>query len=139
MTELPDVNVLVALIWESHVHHAAARRWFGSRGTDQFATCSLTQAGFVRVSSNPQVLPEAISVADATAHLAVVAGRAGHVFLADNYGFIGNPHIDYPRIVGYRQVTDAAILAVARQHGARVVTFDSGLAQFGGDDVRRIE
>ena len=25
---LLDVNVLVALAWDSHVHHVAARRWF---------------------------------------------------------------------------------------------------------------
>ena len=139
MTELPDVNVLVALVWESHMHHAAARQWFGSRGADSFATCSVTQAGFVRVSSNPRALPEAISVGDAAANLAALTRRTDHVFLADHHGFIDNPHIEYMRIVGYRQVTDAVILGVARQHDARVVTFDAGLAQFGGADVRRID
>jgi toxin-antitoxin system PIN domain toxin len=137
MIELPDVNVLVALVWESHVHHAAARRWFGTR-SDEFATCALTQAGFVRVSSNPQVLPEPIRVSDAIANLNVLAQHDDHMFLADAYGFVDNPHIDHARIVGYRQVTDAVILAVARQHRARVVTLDSGLAQLGGADVQRI-
>jgi toxin-antitoxin system PIN domain toxin len=138
MIELPDVNVLVALVWESHVHHAAARRWFGTRSDDSFATCAMTQAGFVRVSSNPQALPQAISVGDAIANLTVLTHRDDHVFLADGYGFVGNPHIDHARIVGHRQVTDAVIVAVARQHGARVVTLDSGLAQLGGSDVLRI-
>lgn len=28
MVSLLDINVLVTLIWEPHVHHAAASRWF---------------------------------------------------------------------------------------------------------------
>ena len=138
MTELPDVNVLVALLWEAHLHQRLAREWFRRRGADALATCSVTQAGFVRASSNPRVLPDAISVADARAVLAILTDRSEHVFLPDAHGFIGNPFIEHQRVVGYRQVTDAVILAVARQHGARVITFDAGLAQLGGRDVHRI-
>ena len=43
--------------------------------------------------------------------------------------------MDVERIQGYRQVPDAHILAVARAHQVRVVTFDSGMAALGGDDV----
>ena len=49
---LLDVNVLVALAWPNHVHHVAARAWFNDVGQKRFATCPVTQSGFVRVSSN---------------------------------------------------------------------------------------
>jgi predicted nucleic acid-binding protein len=30
MSSLLDVNVLLALAWPNHVHHAASRTWFAS-------------------------------------------------------------------------------------------------------------
>lgn len=57
---LLDVNALVALAWDSHIHHARIREWFTANATLGWATCPLTEAGFVRVSTNPKVLPSAI-------------------------------------------------------------------------------
>lgn len=54
---LLDVNALVALAWDSHIHHARIREWFTANATLGWATCPLTEAGFVRVSTNPKVLP----------------------------------------------------------------------------------
>jgi predicted nucleic acid-binding protein len=34
-----------------------------------------------------------------------------------------------------KQITDRYLLALARRHGGRVITFDRGLAAAGGDDV----
>jgi hypothetical protein len=53
MTFLLDVNVLMALLWETHEHHHTARAWF--RGVTDFATCPVTQLGFARVSSHPSL------------------------------------------------------------------------------------
>ena len=65
MTALLDVNVLIALAWPNHVHHAAARAWFKERQEDGWATCPLTEAGFVRVSCNPAVVRHQVTVLDA--------------------------------------------------------------------------
>ena len=56
MTALLDTNVLIALAWPNHVHHAAARKWFSGRSQSGWATCLLTEAGFVRVSCNPRAV-----------------------------------------------------------------------------------
>ncbi len=41
-----------------------------------------------------------------------------------------------PPILGHRQVTDAQLLTLARRHGTRLVTFDSGIAALAeGRDV----
>lgn len=50
---LLDVNALVALAWDSHIHHARIREWFTANATLGWATCPLTEAGFVRVSTFP--------------------------------------------------------------------------------------
>lgn len=51
---LLDVNALVALAWDSHIHHARIREWFTANATLGWATCPLTEAGFVRVSTKPK-------------------------------------------------------------------------------------
>ena len=113
MTALPDVNVLIALLWESHLHHRAARRWF--RDLDgHWATCSITQLGFVRVSSNPKALPEAIAVQEARAALASLCQHSGHNFLIDDVEFATSRAVPHARLVGHRQVTDAHLVEIGR-------------------------
>lgn len=131
---LLDVNALVALAWDSHVHHERVREWFLANSVNGWATCPVTEAGFVRVSSNPKVLPSAITVEAARGVLAALQNADGHRFLANEVS-LTDP--DFPTIVGHRQVTDAMLLTVARRHATRVVTFDAGIAALaaGGDDV----
>jgi uncharacterized protein len=130
---LLDVNALVALAWDSHVHHAATRNWFATNGADGWATCSVTESGFVRVSSNPTVLPSAISVEEARRVLALLRSAGRHRFLADDVSMTDD---DVPPLVGHRQVTDAHLLTLARRHGLRVITFDGGIRVLGGPDVQ---
>ncbi len=121
---LLDVNALVALTWDSHVHHAVMRTWFATNSAEGWATCPLTESGFVRVSSNPKVLPSAIGVEAARGVLSALRAADGHQFLVDDVS-IGDA--DVPGMAGHRQVTDAHLLALARRRGVRLVTFDAGL------------
>lgn len=130
---LLDVNALVALAWDSHVHHARMREWFAAHAADGWATCPLTESGFVRVSSNPKVLPHAIAATAAQAVLSALRVVGAHAFVPDDVS-ITDP--DVPAIAGHRQVTDAHLLALARRRGLRLVTFDAGLRSLsGGQDV----
>lgn len=130
---LLDVNALVALAWDSHVHHAAARAWFAENRARGWATCPITESGFVRVSSNPKVLPSPIGIAAARGVLVALRAVEGHRFLVDD---VSLSDADVPAIVGHRQVTDAHLLTLARRHGVALVTFDVALAALaGGRDV----
>ena len=130
---LLDVNALVALAWDSHVHHAAVRGWFAAHSADGWATCPVTESGFVRVSSNPKVLPAFIAVGAARSVLTALRDVGGHRFLGND---VSLTDADVPPIVGHRQVTDAQLLTLARRHGTRLVTFDAGvLALAEGRDV----
>lgn len=51
MRFLLDVNLLVALAFPAHVSHEAAHSWFHQEPDRLWATCHLTQAGFLRNSS----------------------------------------------------------------------------------------
>jgi uncharacterized protein len=130
---LLDVNALVALAWDSHVHHAAIRTWFRANAGNGWATCPVTESGFVRVSANPKVLPSPIGIDAARAVLSALRAATGHRFLSDD---VSIADADVPRMSGFRQVTDAHLLALARRRGMRLVTFDEGVrALAGGRDV----
>ncbi len=128
---LLDVNALVALAWDSHVHHTAMRAWFTVNGSAGWATCPLTESGFVRVSSNPIVLPSAIGVEVARGVLSALRAHPGHRFLIDDVSMSDS---DVPAIAGYRHVTGAHLLTVARRCGVRLVTFDASILAMGDEN-----
>lgn len=127
-----DVNALVALVWDSHVHHLAIRQWFATNAAAGWATCPLTESGFVRVSSNPSVLPVAVTPTDARAALTSLRSADGHEFLEDGVSLTDS---DVPPIHGHRQVTDAHLLTLARRRGRRLVTFDAAIRALAGDSA----
>ena len=120
MIALPDINVLLALVWSNHPNHDAAHRWFARDATAGWATCLLTQTGFLRLSLNQQIVGVSID-SQAAVHLL--------------HGLVAHPHHQYtetapaltttpfdelvPKIIGYRQVPDATCRQSAR---ARVQT-----------------
>lgn len=139
MTDLLDVNLLISLAWPNHVHHRAARKWFRDRPGEPWATTPVTESGFVRVSSNKSAIPSAVTPPEALALLARIRQVPGHVFLADAVELVtGDGRVNAGRIIGHRLVTDAHLLAVARQHGARLATFDRGVVQLAGTGARDV-
>jgi hypothetical protein len=126
---LLDVNALVALAWDAHVHHAAVRKWFAANAAHGWATCSLTESGFVRVSSNPVVLPSAIGVEDARGVIVALRAVGAHRFLVDDVSLTDG---DVPPLVGHQQVTDAHLVTLARRNDTRLITFDGGALALGG-------
>lgn len=123
---LLDVNVLVSLAWPNHVGHSAAREWFAEHAPSGWATTAVTESGFVRVSSNRRALPAASSPAIAIALLARLREFPGHRFWADKVELVTGPHLDPAMLTGHRQVTDAHLVALAKAHRGRLVTFDRG-------------
>ena len=135
MSALLDVNFLVALAWPNHIHHQFAVRWFENNHERGWATCPLTQSGFVRVSSNQKVVAEARSPMEAIVLLRQLTALDGHEFWADEIAIASSEYVDALRIVGYRQVTDAHLLALARHNDAKLVTFDGGIENVCSEDI----
>lgn len=130
---LLDVNALVALAWDSHIHHLSIRRWFAANASRGWSTCPITESGFVRVSTNPKVLPNPIGIADARRVLESLRAAQGHSFLTDDVSIVDD---DVPTVIGHRQVTDAHLLTLARRNATHLVTFDAAIVSLaGGRDV----
>lgn len=122
---LLDVNVLVAIAWPQHVHHRHAREWFAALGTRKWATAPVTESGFIRVSSNPRVISDARTPAEAAAYLSALRGAGRWEFWVDDV------HVSecLGGVTGYRQITDAHLLQLAHERGGSVATLDMGLAR----------
>jgi toxin-antitoxin system PIN domain toxin len=139
---LLDANVLIALAWPQHVHHAAAHDWFGRLGKRAWATCPITQLAFVRISSNPRVIEQAVSPRQAGQMLAKIVKVPGHTFLPCDLAVAGLPTFSNASLAGHRQVTDAYLLDLARHHRGTLVTLDRGVLELvadAGERARRIE
>ena len=124
---LLDVNLLIALAWPQHVHHERAHAWFATR-TAAWMTTPVTEAAFVRLSTNPSVVTHRVSMHDALAMLAAIRGVAGHAFLPDS-STLAAPAISLLTVTSSRQVTDAHLVNLAAASAARLATLDRGIEQ----------
>lgn len=120
---LLDVNVLIALAWPNHVHHTSARRWFDASSSAGWATTPVTELGFVRVSSNKNVIPDAATPGAALGVLRALCELPGHEFWPDDTRLV-EPPFPLDRLGAYRQVTDVHLAALAASRKGKLATFD---------------
>lgn len=124
---LLDINCLMALGWPNHVHHVTMVEWFNAVGSADWATTAGVQAGFLRVSMNPAVTGTVVTFAEAGAVLGGLLSAGSHQVLPA--AFPGEwPDWLNLRVQGYRQVTDASLVASAAAGGATLATLDTGVA-----------
>lgn len=124
---LLDVNVLVALLWPRHQHHVTAVRWFARHRAKRWATCAMTEAGFVRIVSNPAFSRDAVSPRDAGALLAANTASDDHVFWSCDTPFVATTLYAGHRLGSHQQVTDAYLLGLALARGGALATLDRGI------------
>jgi toxin-antitoxin system PIN domain toxin len=134
-TALLDLNILTALLWPAHEHHEAAHRWFSVRLNAQWATCALTQLGFVRLVCHPGFSRDALSVAEALALLAANLAHPAHEFWTESLHIPSALKGMEPGLHGHRQLTDAYLLALASRRKGLLATFDRGLRTLAGETL----
>jgi toxin-antitoxin system PIN domain toxin len=121
---LLDVNVLLALAWPTHVHHLAAHRWFAENYAAGWATCPLTQLGFVRLAMQPAVVKTPILFGDVMEALARITANGAHRFWPLEGGLADIGDEIRARVMGHHQLTDAVLLDLAIRHQGRLATLD---------------
>lgn len=126
MRALLDVNVLIALLDENHVHHDTAQGWLAENVRLGWASCPITQNGCIRILAQPQY-PNALGVSDAIGRLREATATSHHAFVPDDQSILDATAIDRKRLLSARQVTDAYLLALAVKHGLRFVTLDRAI------------
>lgn len=124
MILLLDINVLLALRYGLHVHHTRVTDWATKLVIDEepqtvvFATCPITELGFVRIASGKAGY--AANVAAARGNLQALRHDHKMIFIPDD-----RPAHDFPDWVSRSdQTTDGYLLELARCHGGQLATLD---------------
>jgi hypothetical protein len=119
---LPDVNVLLALSDREHVGYELASKWFNGIGDARFILCPITEAGFIRIASMPQLGKRELK--DAIALSREMTRLPGYCYwpITDTWLSLVQPFAS--RLHGYKQVTDAYLLGLAIKGNAVLVTLD---------------
>ena len=125
---LLDINVLVALFDGAHTHHDAAHAWFAEDRDAGWATCPITENGFVRVIANVAYPGRGTTLRDAIDRLRSFRASGNHVFWVDELSLSDAEYFSPDRVGGHRQITDAYLLALAVKNGGRLVSFDRRIA-----------
>lgn len=138
---LLDVNVLLALFDPHHVHHEPAQAWFAAEGQRGWATCPITENGFIRIASQPSY-PS--SPGDATAVrklLAELCHSEHHTVWPDAVSLRDERLFDHGILVPPGHLTDVYLLGLAVHQRGRLITFDRRIpvaAVHGGQHVLQV-
>ena len=130
---LPDINVWLALTFDSHVHHPAAKSWFDGLPNDSICFfCRVTQQGFLRLATNPTVfgkhavtLPEAWQKFDTFMSDVRVAFADEPAGLEQSWRSFTQNQSFSPNVWN-----DAYLAAFASAASLSVVTFDKGFSRY---------
>ena len=134
---LLDVNALIALVWEDHQFHDTMDAWFARHAKRGWASCAVTQSGFIRVMSQLALAGPVRTVAELADALQHNLAHPAHRLLALDFDFAEVLARCSGGVVGHRQVTDAYLLTAAMRAGMKLLTFDSGVGALLASDAER--
>lgn len=122
---LLDVNLLLALLTAGHVHHDLAHDWFENQRRHGWATCPLTENGFVRIMGQ-RPRSRAVRPTESLTVLRTFTRNVGHRFWPDDVS-LTDVIFDSDMIEGPKQVTDVYLLGLAKKNGGALATFDQSI------------
>ncbi len=132
---LLDVNVVLALLDQAHVHNSKADEWFDTLGL-RWALCAFTEAGVLRFFTRPKT--GGMSMEQVTAMLEELRQQPGYHYqpVTGDWQALTKPF--FKRVHGHNQVTDAYLLGLAVREGLVLTTFDKGLLHLAGEHERHV-
>jgi uncharacterized protein len=125
---LLDVNVLIALIDPAHAQHDQVHDRFGRVGQKAFATCPITENGFLRIVGHPKYPNSPGPPSVVASALTAIRGLPGHAFWPDNISLVASNLVAPTLLSSQSRVTDSDLLALARANKGRIATMDVKLA-----------
>jgi hypothetical protein len=88
----------------------------------------MTEAGFVRIVSNPAFSRDAVQPREAVQVLSANTAAKDHQFWPDELPLAGAVAFAGVRLMGHQQVTDAYLLGLASSRGGVLATLDKRIA-----------
>ena len=103
MRALLDVNVLLALFDPGHLFHQRARAWWHANRDGGWASCPLTENGYLRIVSQKSYA-RAVRLPDALKLFRNWAVPPLHEFWPDDVSLIDATRFEYGHLLGPKQV-----------------------------------
>lgn len=132
---LVDANLLLYAYHEPSSRHRAAREWLEAvlSGSELVRFPWLTLWAFLRIATNPRVFQQPLSAPEALAAVDSWLAQpiAGVLHPSDRYWEILDGLLREHQVTG-ALVTDAAIAALAIEHGATLHSADQDFSRFTG-------
>lgn len=131
MTDLPDVNVWLALVDENHIHHEKAKTYWQHQSSPEIVFCRITTLAFLRLSTHPKVLSRPLSV-DEVWEIYQRYRTEHQVGYMDDSPDIDAEFIKMTRLADFAHHlwTDCYLAALARFQCCRIVSFDTDFNRF---------
>ena len=124
---LLDVNVWLALFDGRHAHHRIANELMASTPL-KIATCPLIENGVFRILSMPNYFLGRLTFPQIRETMQKVCAQVDHQFWPDDLSLRADDALDWSRVTGHNQITDAYLLALAVKHGGCFASFDQKIA-----------
>lgn len=137
---LVDANVLLYAVNESSPQHAVSIRWLDEAldGGDNVGFGWNVLLAFVRIATNPRIMPGALTAAEAMAQVHEwIAAPSAHLLHPGERHAMLLEQLLIASGTAANLVNDAHLAALAIEHRAGVVTFDSDFARFDGVRTER--
>lgn len=126
MRALFDVNVLIALFQPDHIHHTRVHQWWETNQHQGWASCPITENGFVRIISQPKYpAPQTVLTAINLLNMAKVA--TDHEFWPDSLSILDQNSFAFTAASRHDQIADSFLLALATKNDGCVVTLDQNI------------
>lgn len=125
MIALLDVNFLIALTDQNHVHYSLAVSYFKKAMRDGWATCPIVENGFLRITGSPNYPSGTHSPEKAKQVLSAYCHMPGHQFWPDSISLLDASI--FKELPSSKQLTDIYLLALAVKKKSSFVTFDKNI------------
>ena len=130
-----DANILVYAVNSASEHHSDARRWLDHAlsGADTVGLAWVTLLAFIRLTTKVGLFPSPLTTADAVQRVNDWCSAPGAVLVHP-----GPRHVDVLANLlrqlgtGGNLVNDAHLAALAVEHRATIVSYDSDFGRFDG-------
>ena len=132
-TDLPDLNVWLALAAPNHFHHQQALNYWEQQAAEQVHFCTVTALGLVRLVSQPKLMGPAVKTTpEASALLQALCKQPGvSLAIPANYGWDVFHQLMREGDLSARLCTDTYLAAIAISNGWHLVSFDHDFERFG--------